>query len=281
MKRIFILCLLFVPGSAIPQPRAFVEHFYSRNLQSTVSYSILLPSSYTPKRLYPILYLLHGYGGDHTNWSSLTDLPAFAAQFDLIIIMPDGANSWYVNAVGKPEDRYEEFMMTDLLNHVERRFSVDSTARCIAGLSMGGYGAITLALRSPGRFCFAGSLSGALSIPSGLDFPEHFRPERSLANLHAVFGPPGPFRDAHDPFLLFRKAAAGSLPYLYLAIGTSDGFRSFLPATRALADSLRSYGARYEYHETPGGHQWKYWEKEIRPLIRRMMEVVTEKNPAR
>jgi len=274
LSRFFAVLAFLIPTHGPAQTSAKIDSFYSSSLGSMTHYSYLLPNGYDSRHSYPVLYLLHGYGGDHRNWSKLTDLAMYAGQFGIVIIMPDAGNSWYVNSIGKPENRFEDMFVRDLLSHAEEQFSVDTSRRALAGLSMGGYGAMTLALRHPTLFRFAASLSGALSIPAGIEFPERYRPERSLANLREVFGPPGMFRDDHDPFRLVSRIPASSFPYLYLVMGTNDGFTSFLPAHRAFADSLRSYNARYEYHETPGGHSWKYWEREIRPLLRRMMEVL-------
>ena len=64
------------------------------------------------------------------------------------------------------------------------------------------------------------------------------------------------------------------MPYIYMAMGTQDAYRSFLSANRALTDLLRGAGMVYEYHETPGGHSWQYWDTEIQPLLKRMREVL-------
>lgn len=174
------------------------------------------------------------------------------------------------------QDCYEDMVMHDLLTRAEERFSIDTTRRALAGLSMGGYGAILLALRHPHRFRFAASLSGALSIPSWIEFPEQYHAERSIANLEDIFGPPGSFRRNLDPFHLVATTDASSLPFIYLVMGTNDGFTSFLTANRALADSLRTRGIRYEYHETPGGHNWQYWGREIHPLLNRLSQILSE-----
>jgi len=278
MMRVFTLLAFVLPQSVSAQTTARVDSFYSPSISSTSQYAYLLPERYDSLHAYPILYLLHGYGGNHRNWTELTNLSTYSAPLGLIIIMPNGGNSWYVNSMGRPSDRYEDMIITDLRRHIEHRFRVDTTRRAIAGLSMGGYGAIMLALRHPQLFCFAGSLSGALSIPGSMEFSERNRPERSLTNLKVVFGAEKALHKQHDLFALYRNTIPESLPRLYFVIGTNDGFATFLPAHRALSDSLRSYGARYEYHETPGAHNWKYWEKEIQPLLRRMVEVFHERN---
>jgi len=190
--------------------------------------------------------------------------------------MPDAANSWYVNSVTREDERFEDFIVSDLRNHITTHYTVDTTRIGIAGLSMGGYGAIMLALRHPDIFRFAGSLSGALSVPRDIDEREKsIWGRHNISNLKEVFGSSsGPFWDAHDPLLIYRKVPQDRLPYLYFVMGTSDGFETFLPAHRLLTDSLRSYGAQYEYHEVPGGHSWSVWDRNIGPLVDRMMEIM-------
>jgi S-formylglutathione hydrolase FrmB len=102
------------------------------------------------------------------------------------------------------------------------------------------------------------------------------QPERNLLpSLRRVFGEkPGSSRNGYDLFVQYRQIAKDSMPYLYMAIGTQDGYRSFLQAHRAFTDLLRGAGAAYEYHETPGGHNWQYWDAEIQPLLKRMREIL-------
>jgi len=277
MIRTLLLFSLVLPCRVSGQT-AKVDSFYAPSIGSTTRYSYLLPEHYDTLRSYPVLYLLHGYGGDHRNWTDLTDLASYGERLGVIIIMPEGANSWYVNSAGEPGKRYEDLIVCDYPAHVEGRFAVDTTRRAIAGLSMGGYGAIMMSLRHPKQFRFAGSLSGALSIPGGIEFPEPYRAERGLKNLKVVFGEEKSRRDRHDPFMLYKGVPADSLPYLYFVIGTNDGFTTFLPAHRALTDSLRAYGAKHEYHELSGAHNWKLWGKEIRPLLLRMKDVLNGEN---
>ena len=276
MIRLCTVFVLIIPFYGSAQTAAQIDSFYSPGIASIAHYSYLLPAHYDTLHSFPVLYLLHGYSGDHRNWSELTNLMTYGAELGVIIVMPNAANSWYVNSAGEPNARYEDFIINDLRTYIEHRFHVDTTRRAIAGLSMGGYGAVMLALRHPRLYRFAGSLSGTLSIPSGMEFPAHNKEERSLANLDQVFGSSRSFREEHDVLHLYKKTQRQDLPYLYFAIGTNDGFTTFLPAHRTLIDSLRSYGARYEYHETPGVHNWKYWSREIRPLLRRMIEVLDE-----
>jgi putative tributyrin esterase len=238
-------------------------------------YMVVLPEGYDSTSRYPLLWLLHGYGGDETDWLRLTELTRDLQRYPIIVVLPGVGNSFYVNSRAAPGSRYEDFIVGDLHRDVVRRYAVDTLREGIAGLSMGGYGALMLALRYPRRFHFAGVLSGALSVPSPLE-REDTLAVSLLPAIDSAFGPePNPHRRAHDPFVLLRRTPAVSLPYLFFLIGTGDQFSTFLPRNRAFTDSLRAYGARYEYHEVPGGHDWRVWGGALPALLARFWIEVT------
>ena len=269
------LCLIFAGPDLQAQSLARVDSFYMPSLGRTKKLSVLIPAKYDPRVRYPVLYLLHGYSGGHDNWLTKTKIAEYVRDVPMIVVMPDGENSWYVNSAMDPNDRFEDYMVTDLPNYIQKAYSIDTTKQGIAGLSMGGYGALVLALRHPTKYRFAGSLSGAITFPRGMNDTTR-QPEHSLfPSLRHAFGEkPGASRTAYDLFLLYRQTSKESMPYIYMATGTQDNYRSFLPAHRALTDLLRGAGVSYEYHETPGGHSWQYWDTEIQPLLKRMREVL-------
>jgi len=280
-KFVFLVVLsLFCLGQslesiALAQPVVRVDSFFMPSLGRTKKLAVLLPPKYDPAKRYPVLYLLHGYTGRYDDWLTRTNLKDYVKDLPLIIVMPDGENSWYVNMAVEPNDRFEDYMVDDIPHYVQKLYSIDTTRQGIAGLSMGGYGALMLGLRHPSRYGFVGSLSGAITFPRGMN--DTSRPaERSLIpSLKRAFGDkPNTFRSDHDVFLLFRQTSKNSLPYIYMAIGIQDGYRTFLPGHRAFTDLLRTYGAAYEYHETQGAHNWQFWDREIQPLLARMREVL-------
>lgn len=276
LKRyVLILCLALAGVELSAQSIARVDSFYMPSLGRTKKVSILMPVKYDPRIHYPVLYLLHGYTGGHDNWRTATKLGDYTRDIPMLIVMPDAENSWYVNSTLDPNDRFEDYMTKDLPGYIQKAYSIDTTKVGIAGLSMGGYGALMLALRHPGIYRFAGSLSGAITFPRGMADTVR-QPERSLLpSLRRAFGEkPGPSRNAYDLFVLYRQVPKESMPYLYMAMGTQDAYRSFLPAHRALTDLLRGTGIAYEYHETPGGHSWQYWDTEIQPLLKKMREAL-------
>ena len=273
----FLFIAALFPWGALAQSTAKIDSFYSPSLGSMKAYTIILPDHYSPSHRYPVLYLLHGYSGGYRDWIDRTGILRYVSGSSFIVVMPDAGNSWYVNSFENLSDQYENYMIDDLPHHIRSLLSIDTTRQAIAGLSMGGYGALVLAFRHPGTFCFAGSLSGALSVPVDIPEWEHHAWGFSIApNLKQTFGPrPGPFWNDHDLFQLFRRTPVARFPYCYIVTGEQDGFTNFLPAARALADSLRGIGARYEYHETPGSHNWKFWDSQIQPLLKRLDELFT------
>jgi putative tributyrin esterase len=248
------------------------SEFHSAALGREMKYRILLPCFYqTGSRRFPVLYLLHGLYGDYLNWDTRTNLERYAQKYELIVVMPDAGDSWYTNSATDPKDKFEDYIAKDLVAEIDGKFRTlrDRHSRAIAGLSMGGYGALKIALRYRGDYAFAGSLSGALNAPQDLgDKRPEFRDQ-----LLKVFGSAGSaVRADNNIFSLFQNANVKDLPYFYLACGNGD---SFLQVNRDFAAQLSSQGASYEYHETPGGHAWDYWDRSVQDLLRAAAGVIT------
>jgi putative tributyrin esterase len=284
MKRT-IMALILVPllfATSPAQSRIHSESFYSPSVHDTMHVVILLPSGYDHGRKYPVLFLLHGYSGDQRDWTEKTDIVSYTARLAMIIVMPEAENSWYVNYETDPRSRFEDYIIHDLPAFVNSIYPIDTTREAIAGLSMGGYGALELALRYPQKFQFAGDLSGAIIVPEVIDsvlaHPKAPIPDSQapiLPSIIKAFGENNKeFRDDHNVFYLLKREHDETLPYFFFAVGIQDGYRSFLPATRRFTEMLRDYGKPYEYHEVPGVHDWKFWNMEIVPLLSRMEEVM-------
>lgn len=289
MKRVFTRCLLMllVATGTAQVRRAAAPHsgktpascvrvqdnsFHSAALNREMKYRILLPCGYqTGGGRFPVLYLLHGLYGDYLNWDTRTNLERYAQSYELIVVTPDADDSWYTNSATDPKDKFEDYIAEDLVAEIDGKFRTlrSRHARAIAGLSMGGYGALKIALRYPDDFAFAGSLSGALNAPQDLgDKRPEFRDQ-----LLKVFGPPGSeVRAGNNLFSSLQIASVKHLPYFYLACGSAD---DFLPVNRDFTAQLTSRGAAYEYHETTGGHAWDYWDRAARDLLRAAAEVIS------
>jgi putative tributyrin esterase len=245
--------------------------FHSAALDRDMKYRVLLPCFYHKgSGRFPVLYLLHGLYGDYLNWDTRTNLEPYAARYELIVVMPDAGDSWYTNSATAPKDKFEDYIAKDLVAEIDGKYRTVRSrhARAIAGLSMGGYGALKIALRYQGDFAFAGSLSGAFNAPQDLgDRRPEFRDQ-----LLKVFGPLGsPLRADNNIFSLLQKAAPKDLPYFYVACGNAD---NFLSINRDFVALLSSRATAYEYHETGGGHAWGYWDLSVQDLLRSVANVI-------
>jgi S-formylglutathione hydrolase FrmB len=267
--------VIFAVWTGLVSPRAAPAHvFRDESLQSAslgrlIKYRVLLPESYdaTPRRRFPVLYLLHGLDGHYDDWSTRTHLGERLRSMPLIVVMPEGGDSWYTNAADG-SGRFEDYIAVDLIHDVEVKFRAIRAryARAIAGLSMGGYGAIKIALKHPGVFQAAGSLSGAFDATDPAFarlFPTH------TAEIEHIFGPPeSDTRRQNDVFVMAGEAAPANAPAIFIDCGESD---QFLGSNRRLADILQKRGFVYEYHETPGAHGWDYWDRRLMPLVEWVM----------
>jgi len=236
--------------------------FGSAALKRALSYRVILPDDYASSTTrYPVLYLLHGYGGAFGDWTDHTTVADYAAGRSLIIVMPDGANSWYVD--GANGEAWETYLTRDLIAEIDTTFRTVSTrdGRMIAGLSMGGYGAIKAGLKHPELFASVASFSGALDVTRPGDV---FRSEQK-PDVMRVFGPIGSgVRSANDVFALAATSEPARLPYFWIACGTDD---PWLEPNREMARTLKSHHVPYEYHERPGGHDWTFWDRAIRSWL--------------
>jgi putative tributyrin esterase len=229
--------------------------FHSAALNREVQYRVILPSRLAAGEKRPLVYLLHGGGGNFRDWSNYSDVARFAEQ-RLILVMPEGHNSYYTDSAEHAQDRYEDYIVHDLIADVESRFPAASgrANRAIIGVSMGGFGAIKLALRHPDLFAFAGGISSAIDVPSR---PFSLKRIRQWEGHKAIFGPWGsPARRQNDPFVLARSADPQKAPFLFLTCGEQEGL---LPPSRQFAALLERRHFRYEFHTAPGGHDWNQW----------------------
>jgi S-formylglutathione hydrolase len=254
-----LLALWLAVQMAAPRPAVLEERTLdSRSLGRSMSYRVLLPANYgVSARRYPVLYLLHGLSGGYTDWGDRTRLATHLAGIDVIVVMPDADDSWYVDAEAL---RYESYVARDLLEEVDRRFLTVATrsGRAIAGLSMGGYGAIKIALRYPDRFHLAGSFSGAFDVVRDGRQAEWLRDTEGFVR---AFGPPAsPRRVENDIYRIAALADPAAAPYLYLDCGWSD---FLLRANREFVALLQQRKIAYEYHEVPGTHSWEYWDSRL------------------
>jgi S-formylglutathione hydrolase FrmB len=235
--------------------------FYSQSLQRNVQYRVLMPRN--AKQKLPVVYLLHGGGGTFRDWSNYSNVSQFAV-IGLLLVMPEGDYSYYTNAALRPHDRYEDYIIHDLPADVESRFPArgDRNSKAIVGVSMGGFGAVNLALHHPDKFAFVGALSAAIDVPRR---PFTWRRLDQSRRFREMFGPDGSeSRRNNDPFVLVRSADPGTAPYFYLSCGKQEGL---LEPNREFVALLSRLNVTHEFHIVPGGHDWNQWNAQLRGLF--------------
>lgn len=280
MKRrhILILVLLVFTQSLFTQEkvRVFLDSVYSYSVGGYKRFNIILPKDYfrTDER-YRVIFLLHGFSGDHNDWINRTSLVKYLSNYSFVVVTPEADNSWYTNSPFVKNRNYEDYITKELIPYVEKRYRVISTkhGRVIAGLSMGGYGAIKFAMKYPHLFYFAGSFSGAFRWPSMIER------NRNLLNqsLREAFGEKrSDHWDKNDVLVLADSIKPGNLPYLYISCGKDDALEGLLESNRKLVEKLQKNGILYEYYELPGEHNWIFWDLEINNFLRRLSEFKTK-----
>lgn len=259
---------------ALEAPTVSEDSVFSPVLHRTMHFRLLVSDPTGHSDLMPTLVLLHGFGGDQRAWTDLTNLKEDVSGMRIAIIMPAGENSWYVNAVNDSAGHYEDALLQDLLPAIRKHVPIDTNRMGVAGLSMGGYGALALGLRHPAQFRFIGALSASLDVPFGI--PDLDRNGRGglRGSLQTIFGSDTSYWARYSPVRLVQKIDPHVAPYLYLANGVQDEFVLRLSLYRSFADLVRSRGLPYEYHETPGRHAWDYWSREINGVLHRFMQIV-------
>jgi S-formylglutathione hydrolase FrmB len=280
---------LLFPSDALAQalPVKTVE-FTSESVGRKMKYNIVLPVKYeqTTDR-YPVLYLLHGFSSNYTAWARM-GVPDYARALDLIVVMPDVGNSWYVNWA-KSEDGqknlWDDYIVKDLVGHVDATYRTIAKreGRAINGLSMGGYGGLMLGLKHPDLFCSIGTHSGAIAyarqlgerLKSGNPLPPSTRQPSTTAdprigiegfNSQAERTPKGQIfvtaedAAAYDPFQLVLKVPRDKLPHIYIDCGTED---RLIEGNQAFLKLLMENKIPFTYAQSSGGHTAPYWAREV------------------
>lgn len=237
--------------------------FFSQALNRNIPYRVYLPANLTPGQKLPVVYLLHGGNGGYRDWSNYSDVGLYAApdkSGGLILVMPEGAFSYYMNAVEKPADKYEDYIVNDLTSDVETRFPAakNREGRAIIGISMGGFADIKLALSKPDLFIFVAAFSPPIDI-----LHRRFSPKRlgEWWRIRSIFGPSdSEMRQANDPFQLVQSANPAVTPYLYITAGEQE---PLLEPNRRFVSRLRDHHFPYEFHTKHGGHDWGEWDTQI------------------
>lgn len=250
---------------------------FSKSLMRTVTINAIIPVdklelTSTPREKNPFktLYLLHGIFGNYTDWVSGTRIQTWAQEQNLAVIMPSGDNKFYLDNESSGE-LYGTFIGEELVEMTRALFPL-STKRedtFIAGLSMGGYGAIINGLQYPQTFSHIAGLSSALILDtvvkvgeetSNLPIQNRQYYQHVFGNLDTLVGSDKDYR----ALIIKLQKEGKEIPNLYLACGSED---MLVKENRAYRDFLINQGIEVTYQEGPGGHDWVFWDRYIYKVL--------------
>ena len=207
-----------------------------------------------------VLYLLHGYSDDHSIWMRRTSVERYAAAHNLAVVMPAVNHSFYCNEFYG--EKYWDYVAKELPAVMQRFFRLSDKPEdtFVAGLSMGGYGAMKLALSFPERFGAAASFSGAVDIAQRSTVRASVEQTRVFGDVSKI---PGSDNDLFH--LLEKNADAPKKPRLYISCGTADFLyhqhQKFVPAAKKAGWDVTTY------EEPDATHEWGFWDREISKFI--------------
>lgn len=257
LRMLVLLLSLVGLSTRAQQPVRPSTPVYSASMQTNIDNLVILPGDYRPETdtVYPVLYLLHGHGGNYRSWLAVEpELPRLATEKGIIIVCPDGKKSWYWDSPVDSTLRYETYVSRELVDYIDRHYATRPTpaGRAIAGFSMGGHGALWLAMRHPDVFGACGSMSGGVDIRP---FPDNWNMSKSL----------GPYRenperwDRHTVINLLPQVKPG-VPAVIFDCGTDD---FFYPVNEALHKKMLELGLPHDFISRPGAHTHAYWNNAL------------------
>lgn len=248
---IFLFLLLGLSSSAQKQ---FV--LKSTFLSSPDTSWVFMPSvsKEFPLDKYPVVILLHGYGGNYKQWNSITDLQTLANKYECIVVCPDGLkDSWYFDSPILKDSKFETFFLKEYLPYLKENYSVDTTGIFISGLSMGGHGAMYLFLRNPDLFASAGSTSGVLDLhASSLKYS-------SLSDKLGEYNKDSTLFSKFSCTNYLKNIKFTTKPIIF-DCGNKDHLYQSNKAFKELCDSLYINAFYFSF---PGRHNRMYWRESI------------------
>ncbi len=253
--------------------------FPSASLSRSVRYAVSLPPAYDKEtaRRFPLVIFLHGLNNDERDWEThcmegkLEALRAAGKIGDFIVAAPYGANSFYLNA--KDGARYEDAIVKDFLPFIDAKYQTMAKpeSRVIAGISMGGYGALLIAFKRPELFAGVAAHSAALfdELPQAPSSPEQRAANYRYSLATKLFGQPldAAYFQANSPLHL-AKANAGRIKRLkiYFDVGDADRY-GFEAGNRKLDEALTAAGIAHGFTIAPGGHGWSFLVERSEPAL--------------
>ncbi|GHT04182.1 esterase [Bacteroidia bacterium] len=217
---------------------------------------VVLPDGYSKSAKYPVLYLTHGYGGKYDTWINHTkkSLPQDANRWQMIIVCPDGENSWYWDSPIKSDSQFETYISFDLVHYIDTHYNTVASpkGRAITGYSMGGHGGLWLGINHPDVFGACGSMSGGVDIRP---FPNNWDMQKWLGKYTE-----NPERwNEHTVITRLSKITPNTLAII-IDCGKDD---FFYQVNEALHKEMLYRNILHDYIIRPGGHTHDYWNNAV------------------
>ena len=229
---------------------------YSTSMDKEISIVVVLPSSYSESARFPVLYLLHGHGGNQNDWiNGVPDIKNYADLYNFIIVCPDGnVSSWYFDSPVDKSWQYETYIVKELTVWIDKHYRTIASreGRAITGLSMGGHGALYLAFRNSDIFGAAGSMSGGVDIRP---FPLNWDIAKRLGS-YAEY----PENWENNTVINLTHKLTPGLLSIIIDCGVNDFFWT---VNKNLHKKLLERNIPHDFISRPGGHSWEYWANSI------------------
>lgn len=248
-------------------------NYLSNALLRTVPVNVILPVDKVSSKTrdyeghrggYKTLYLLHGMFGNYTDWCANTRVQRWAEEKNLAVVMPSGDNMYYVNST-IPFNDYGAFIGEELPRIMRAAFPLSDRREdtFIAGLSMGGFGAIRNGFKYADTFSHIAGLSSALTVLDP-NVPPIAGDKAVFGDLAAAAQTDKNFQVTYQELKERVSRGEATMPRMYLACGLDD---DFITSTRAFRDQLLADGVDLTYDEEPGAHEWDFWDRQIKKVI--------------
>lgn len=256
MRNILTILFLFFNFLVFSKTQVDTIAVYSSKMKKEVKSVVIKPENYAKKKNYPVVYLLHGYSDNYSKWvNTVPSIKQLATKHGIIIVCPDGGySSWYFDSPVDQNFQYESYITEDLRKFIEQHYSVikDRKGRAITGLSMGGHGAMYLAIRHRDLFAQAGSMSG------GIDLLYSTKKWEIAKRLGAYEENPQEWTSRSVTNMV--DALKNGELHMMIDCGVSDFFHEI---NANLHKKLLSLSIDHDYIERPGKHNWEYWTNAI------------------
>ncbi|WP_298738208.1 alpha/beta hydrolase family protein [uncultured Chitinophaga sp.] len=259
MKNTLLLfTFLLVSFSATYAAKVDTIQIYSQAMHKPVKCVVVIPDTYNRKKglQFPVIYLLHGYSGNYADWvRKAPGLPALADTYQCMIVCPDGGfGSWYLDSPVDSAWKYETYVGKEIPAYIDSHYRTlaDRQHRAITGLSMGGHGALFLAIRHSDTFGAAGSMSGGVDIRP---FPKNWDLSKRLGSIEEH-----PEHWKEYAVVTQAEQLKDGVLSLIIDCGVKD---FFIDVNRSLHQQLLQQGIAHDYTERPGEHNWAYWSNAV------------------